>query len=108
MITGYTASCAVETVGTTAPALTNTGTVSPIVVTGLTNGSIYSCKVTATNSAGTGEASSAATVTPVAAKTAPGAPTLTSVTAAGSGTATVNAGQDPRLFAGEVSDLILG
>ena len=55
---------------------TATGTRSPLTVTGLTNGSTYSCSVTATNSAGTSAASSAVTAIP-APPTAPGAPTIT-------------------------------
>src|SRR5258708_5630054 len=37
---------------------------SPILVTGLVNGSTYSCSVTATNSAGTGAPSGSVSVTP--------------------------------------------
>ena len=62
-ITGYTASCAAtaQTTGTATP------TSSPITVSGLTNGTTYSCSVTATNSVGTSAASAAVTVTPAAA-----------------------------------------
>jgi hypothetical protein len=77
-ITGYTASC----VTGTSTAVAVTGTASPIVVTGLSNGSLYSCSVTATNSAGSSAASTAATVTPVASTvTVPGAPTIGAATA---------------------------
>lgn len=85
-ITGYTASCLVGTTETTRK--TVTGTISPIAVTGLTNGSEYSCTVTASNSTSTSVTSSVAKVTPVAAATVPGAPSLVSVTAA-AGKATV-------------------
>ena len=61
-ITGYTASCA--TGSTTA---TGTGVASPITVGGLTNGTAYSCSVTATNRIGNSAASTAASATPVAA-----------------------------------------
>jgi len=40
--------------------------VSPITVTGLTNGDLYSCSATASNIAGTGPASATVNVTPVA------------------------------------------
>ena len=76
-ITGYTASCKVGT-GT---ALTKTGTSSPIIVTGLTNGSTYTCSVTTTYSTTTA-ASTTASVTPVATTvTVPGAPTIGTATA---------------------------
>lgn len=77
-IINYTASCVL---GTSTP-LTKTGTANPLVVTGLTNGSTYSCTVTATNSAGTSAASLAVSVMPVDGTTAvPTKPTITSVTA---------------------------
>ncbi|UJF23052.1 Ig-like domain-containing protein [Shewanella sp. OMA3-2] len=61
-ITGYTV--------TASPGgLTGTGAGSPITVTGLTNGVAYSFSVTATNSVGTGAASSASnSITPKAAQ----------------------------------------
>ncbi len=58
-ITGYTASCSAA--GTVKTA---SGTASPLTVSGLTNGTAYSCTVAAVNTAGTGAASTAATVTP--------------------------------------------
>lgn len=66
-ITGYTA--------TASPGgLTGTGATTPIVVTGLTNGTPYTFTVTATNSVGTGTPSSASSaVTP---STAPSTPTI--------------------------------
>jgi uncharacterized protein (TIGR02145 family) len=66
-ITGYTA--------TSSPGgFTGTGTVSPVTVTGLTNGTVYTFAVTATNANGTSPASSASiSVTP---STVPGAPTI--------------------------------
>lgn len=62
-ITGYTA--------TSSPGgVTGTSTSSPVTVTGLTNGTAYTFTITATNSAGTGSASSASnSVTPAASQT---------------------------------------
>lgn len=60
-ITDYTATCIAG--GTSR---TGSGTASPISVTSLTNGTTYSCLVTATNAVGTGAASTALSVTPVA------------------------------------------
>jgi hypothetical protein len=60
-ITGYTANCIAASVN-----VIGTGTTSPIVVSGLTNGTSYSCSVIARNSAGSGAASSSVSVTPFA------------------------------------------
>ncbi|MBI5936822.1 MAG: fibronectin type III domain-containing protein [Betaproteobacteria bacterium] len=57
-ITSYTASCTSSDGGA---AGNNSGAGSPITVSSLTNGKTYTCTVTATNSAGTGSASSAST-----------------------------------------------
>ncbi len=65
-ITSYTVSC----ITGTSPAVTASGSSSPIIVTGLTNALTYSCTVTATNSVGTSAASSAVSVTPVASSVA--------------------------------------
>ncbi|MEQ1517352.1 MAG: fibronectin type III domain-containing protein [Usitatibacteraceae bacterium] len=56
----------------------SSGPSSPIVVSGLSNGTTYSCTVTAHNSAGNGPASAAVNVTPALPGTLPGAPTITS------------------------------
>ncbi len=56
-ITGYTATC-------NAGAFTAIGTVSPIAVTGLSNGTAYTCSVTAANAVGSGAASGTVGVTP--------------------------------------------
>ncbi len=62
-ITGYT-------VTSNPGGITGTGAASPIVVTGLTNGTAYTFTVTATNSAGTGSASAASnSVTPLGTQT---------------------------------------
>ena len=55
VITSYSVSC---------NGISQTGNVSPITVTGLTNGVLHTCAVTATNSLGTGPASATVTVTP--------------------------------------------
>jgi hypothetical protein len=58
-ITGYTVTC-------NPGAVTASSVFSPIDVAGLTNGTPYSCSVTATNGVGTGPASASAAVTPSA------------------------------------------
>ena len=60
-ITGYTATCVNGSMSSS-----GTGTSSPIGVSGLTNGTAYSCSVTASNSAGTSSPSAAVSVTPTA------------------------------------------
>src|ERR1035437_8543587 len=71
-ITGYT-------VTSNPGSITKTGTTSPIVVTGLTNGTAYTFTVVATNANGNGLASSASnSVTP---SSVPGAPTIGTATA---------------------------
>ena len=62
VISAYTATCSAS--GQTTR--TGTGTASPIAVSSLTNGTAYSCSVTATNSVGTSAVSATATVTPTA------------------------------------------
>ncbi|GFO67713.1 hypothetical protein GMLC_12920 [Geomonas limicola] len=80
-ITGYT-------VTATPGGVTASGTQSPIVVTGLINGTAYSFTVTAANAKGTGSASAPSnSVTPLA--NVPGAPVI-GVASAGAGEATVS------------------
>lgn len=74
--TTYNADCS----ATGATTRSVTGSSSPITVTGMTNGTTYTCGVTAINSAGSASSASK-TVTPVAASSAPGTPTLNSATA---------------------------
>jgi hypothetical protein len=73
-ITGYTATCTA-----TGASKTGTGTTSPITVSGLTNGTAYRCAVTATNAVGTGVASVALSVTPIAGTTGTTSSSLNSV-----------------------------
>jgi len=81
-ITGYLLACNAgnSTVSTT-------GAASPLTVTGLTNGTQYSCTVAAQNQSGTGASSSAVSVTPAGSVTIPGAPTGVSAT---TGNATIS------------------
>jgi hypothetical protein len=60
-ITGYTGSCAA-----TGAAVTATAVASPVAISGLTNGSSYSCTVTAGNAVGSSAASAAVSATPSA------------------------------------------
>jgi polyhydroxybutyrate depolymerase len=62
VITGYTATCTLP--GTSR---SGSGSNSPIVVSGLTNNTVYGCSVRATNAIGTGPASTSVSVTPAAA-----------------------------------------
>ena len=78
-ITSYTASCAAG--GATR---TGIGTTSPIDVTGLSNGTAYSCSITATNATGTSASSTAASATP-GLPIAPAAPTIGAATPADRG-----------------------
>ncbi|MBL8512723.1 MAG: fibronectin type III domain-containing protein, partial [Betaproteobacteria bacterium] len=78
-ITSYSASCLPGPV-------TQTGTGSPLVVMGLSNGTMYSCAVRATNSAGQGAVSTAVNVTPAG---PPDPPTDVSATG-GNGSVTVS------------------
>jgi hypothetical protein len=64
--TSFSASCT----PTNGSAVTGTGSASPISMTGLTNGTSYSCAVKAVNAGGLSAASLAVTVTPLAATVA--------------------------------------
>ena len=69
-IINYTATCS---------GISTSNTISPVIVTGLTNGTTYTCTVKANNAAGSSAASSPSTsATPI---TAPGAPTIGAATA---------------------------
>src|SRR5262249_21416939 len=65
--------------------ITGSGAASPVTVGPLTNGTLYSCSVTATNGVGTSPPSGAVGVTPF---TIPGAPTIGTATP-GNGQATI-------------------
>lgn len=78
-ISSYTATCAAG--GATR---TGIGTTSPIEVTGLTNGTAYSCAITATNATGTGASSTASSATPNL-PVVPAAPTIGAATPADKG-----------------------
>jgi len=77
MITAYNATCTSSNGGMPG-SLSNAGTVTPIVVTGLTNGKSYTCTVTASNTDGTGPASapSSPAVVPSTVPDAPATPTV--------------------------------
>lgn len=77
-LTGYTATCTAGSQTVTAAA-----TASPVTVTGMTNGTSYSCTIAATSTNGVGASSMAVSVTPVAAS---GAFTLTSSVGSNGGT----------------------
>lgn len=64
-VTGYTATCAAGSESKTA-----TGTASPFLIAGLTNGALYSCTVAAVNGNGTGAASASVMVMPALAASA--------------------------------------
>jgi hypothetical protein len=74
-ISSYTATC---TDNTNPGSNSDSGASSPIIVTQLTNGDSYTCAVTATNSAGTGAASSPS-ASAIPGPTAPDAPTQPTV-----------------------------
>ncbi|MBS4098897.1 MAG: fibronectin type III domain-containing protein [Sulfuricella sp.] len=74
-IDSYTASCTAGGVTQTA-----SGPSSPLTVTGLAGGTVYSCSVYAHNSVGNGVASAAVSVVPSSPVTAPTAPQSVSVT----------------------------
>ncbi len=85
-ITAYTATCSGNGVVVSASAAA-----SPVQLVGLSNGVQYTCTVKATNALGSGLASAALTVTPMASATVPGAPVILS-SAAGNAMVTLGFG----------------
>ncbi len=88
-ITAYNATCT--------PSGAGASTVSPISITGLTNGQLYSCTVTATNAAGTSLASGSVGVTPTATPVPPAitSANATTFTVLSAGTFTITATGTP-------------
>ena len=83
--TGFTATCT----STGQATRTGTGNASPITVSMLANGNVYSCSVTATNANGTSPASASVNVMPAAPASVPGAPLINSISP-GNTQATIN------------------
>ncbi|MFN0098684.1 MAG: beta strand repeat-containing protein [Gemmatimonadaceae bacterium] len=71
--------------GTTWTPRSPSGTASPLVITGLTNGTTYQVRIRALNSVGAGPASTAVPGTPQATITVPGVPSITSIQAGSGG-----------------------
>jgi Fibronectin type III domain/Carboxypeptidase regulatory-like domain len=74
-ISGYTATCSS---GGTVTAKQASAPATSVAVTGLTNGLVYNCTVTAHNVAGISPTSTSVSITP---RTVPGAPTLSAIVA---------------------------
>ncbi len=83
--TGFTATCT----GGPAPISAMGGATSTSIIVPLTNGTLYSCSVTASNANGTSGSSGAVNVMPFAPVTTPGAPTINFITP-NNGQATIN------------------
>ncbi len=88
-ITSYTVTPFIGTTAQTPTTVTGSPPATTANVTGLTNGTAYTFKVTATNAIGTGPASAASNSVTPAPPTAPGAPTGVTA-AAGNASATVS------------------
>lgn len=80
-VTSFTATCSSSDSGAVTP-VTHSGSASPVVVSGLSNGKTYSCSVHATNSIGTGSESAASNA--IVPATVPSAPSIGTVTRSGS------------------------
>ena len=78
-ISSYAAACTAAGVS-----VNGAGTASPITVNGLTNGVTYTCAITATNSIGTGAASTGVLVAPAATVTPPSPGSFSVTSSAGS------------------------
>jgi hypothetical protein len=95
-IFGHTATCQPGSVTATKGSSGTPDATSPVTVTGLTNGTTYSCSVVATNAVGDSLPSGSVSVIPVSGGVAvPGAPTISTVIGSGTTLTVTFAGAAP-------------